>query len=157
MKLGVVVVTTFALCWLPFLQDVPLATQVLNRLFPFARGLFEVFITTSTVDQHSHVSPKRSQQTPYCSVFRVKYGLFLQVLQLIYLLHLLVLFFIWNHVFNHVIEPGEARWFIYASVNEAIIVSDNGVSRIQRQAIIWTSDGFLLAGPLGTNFSGRFN
>ena len=31
----------FALCWLPFLTSLDQAKQVLHRLFPFARGLFE--------------------------------------------------------------------------------------------------------------------
>ena len=31
--------------------------------------------------------------------------------------------------------------------------SDNGLSPGRRQAIIWTNDGILLIGPLGTNFS----
>ena len=35
----------------------------------------------------------------------------------------------------------------------AIIGSDNGLSPLRRQAIIWTNDGILLIGPLGTNFS----
>ena len=34
-----------------------------------------------------------------------------------------------------------------------IIGSDNGLSPGRRQAIIWTSDGILLIGPLRTNFS----
>ena len=34
-----------------------------------------------------------------------------------------------------------------------IIDSDNGLSHSRRQAIIWTNDGKLLIGPLGTNFS----
>ena len=34
-----------------------------------------------------------------------------------------------------------------------IIGSDNGLSPGQRQAIIWTSAGILLIGPLGTNFN----
>ena len=34
-----------------------------------------------------------------------------------------------------------------------IIDSDNGLSPGRRQAIIWTSDGILLIGPWGTNFS----
>ena len=34
-----------------------------------------------------------------------------------------------------------------------IIGSDNGLSPDRRQAIIWTNDGLLLIGPLGTNFS----
>ena len=34
-----------------------------------------------------------------------------------------------------------------------IIVPDNGLSPGRRQAIIWTDDGILLIGPLGTKFS----
>ena len=34
-----------------------------------------------------------------------------------------------------------------------IIASDNGLLPGRRQAIIWTSAGILLIGPLGTNFS----
>ena len=34
-----------------------------------------------------------------------------------------------------------------------IIGSDNGLSPGRRQAIIWTNNGILLIGPLGTNFS----
>ena len=34
-----------------------------------------------------------------------------------------------------------------------IIGSDNGLLPERRQAIIWTSAGILLTGPLGTNFS----
>ena len=37
--------------------------------------------------------------------------------------------------------------------NLTIIGSDNGLSPGRRQAIIWTSAGILLIGPLGTNFS----
>ena len=33
-----------------------------------------------------------------------------------------------------------------------IIASDNGLSPDRRQAIIWTNDGLLLIGSLGTNF-----
>ena len=46
----------------------------------------------------------------------------------------------------------EAEWRIYASLNRAIIGSDNGLSPVRRQAIIWTNVGILLIGPLGTNF-----
>ena len=35
---------------------------------------------------------------------------------------------------------------------EFIISSDNGLSPVRRQAIIWTNAGILLIGPLGTNF-----
>ena len=39
----------------------------------------------------------------------------------------------------------------------SIISSDNGLSPGRRQAIIWTSVGILLIGPLGTNFSEILN
>ena len=38
-----------------------------------------------------------------------------------------------------------------------IIGSDNGLSPERRQAMIWTSAGLLLIGPLGTNFSEILN
>ena len=47
----------------------------------------------------------------------------------------------------------EAVWRIYASVNRAIIGPENALSPDRRQAIIWTDDGILLIGPLGTNVS----
>ena len=34
-----------------------------------------------------------------------------------------------------------------------IIVSHNGLAPGQRQAIIWSNDGILLIGPLGTSFN----
>ena len=34
----------------------------------------------------------------------------------------------------------------------SILGSDNGLSSGRRQAIIWTSAGILLIGPIGTNF-----
>ncbi|CAH1776224.1 unnamed protein product [Owenia fusiformis] len=40
-KLGVVVICSFMLCWFPFIFDINQASQVLHRLFPFARGIFE--------------------------------------------------------------------------------------------------------------------
>ena len=47
----------------------------------------------------------------------------------------------------------EAEWRIYASANYAIIGSDNGLSPLRRQAIIWTSAGLPMIRLLGTNFS----
>ena len=38
-------------------------------------------------------------------------------------------------------------------MNQIGIGSDNGLSPIRRQAIIWTSAGLLSIGPLGTSFS----
>ncbi|CAL8254920.1 unnamed protein product [Merluccius merluccius] len=40
-KIAGTVLVTFALCWLPFLSDAQQALQVLRRIFPVARGLFE--------------------------------------------------------------------------------------------------------------------
>lgn len=42
LKLGFTVVVSFALCWLPFCTEVKQILQVLKRLFPVDRGLFEV-------------------------------------------------------------------------------------------------------------------
>ena len=42
---------------------------------------------------------------------------------------------------------------VYALLNWATIGSDNGLSPVRRQAIIWTNSGILLIRPLGTNFS----
>eukprot|EP01087_Luapelamoeba_hula_P008806 TRINITY_DN2229_c0_g1_i1.p1 TRINITY_DN2229_c0_g1~~TRINITY_DN2229_c0_g1_i1.p1 ORF type:complete len:419 (+),score=42.23 TRINITY_DN2229_c0_g1_i1:237-1493(+) len=41
MQLGFVVIGTFALVWLPFLQSYDTIAQVVHRLFPVARGLYE--------------------------------------------------------------------------------------------------------------------
>ena len=51
----------------------------------------------------------------------------------------------------------EAEWRIYASLNWVIIGSDNGLSPVRCQAIIWIIVGILLIGPLGTNFSEILN
>ena len=42
---------------------------------------------------------------------------------------------------------------ILASVSQASIGSDNGLSPVRRQAIIWTKAGILSIGPLGKSFS----
>ena len=45
-------------------------------------------------------------------------------------------------------------WVTHICVgNLTIIGSDNGLSSVGRQAIIWTNAGILLIGPLGTKFS----
>ncbi|RWS16150.1 dolichyl pyrophosphate Man9GlcNAc2 alpha-1:3-glucosyltransferase-like isoform X2, partial [Dinothrombium tinctorium] len=41
-EISFVVIFTFYLCWLPFLSDLETFFQVLKRLFPFERGLYEV-------------------------------------------------------------------------------------------------------------------
>ncbi|KAM9848547.1 dolichyl pyrophosphate Man9GlcNAc2 alpha-1,3-glucosyltransferase [Aulostomus maculatus] len=40
-RIAATVLVTFALCWLPFLSDLNQALQVVRRIFPVARGLFE--------------------------------------------------------------------------------------------------------------------
>ena len=37
----------------------------------------------------------------------------------------------------------EAGWRIYASVSSTIIGSQNGLSSVRRQPIVWTNDGLL--------------
>ncbi|XP_064187996.1 dolichyl pyrophosphate Man9GlcNAc2 alpha-1,3-glucosyltransferase [Anguilla rostrata] len=41
LKISMTVVATFAVCWLPFLSDPQQSLQVVRRLFPVGRGLFE--------------------------------------------------------------------------------------------------------------------
>ena len=56
---------------------------------------------------------------------------------------------------DHVIFP-LTHWgsVTHIYVGELTIIgSDNGLSPVRRQAIIWTNAGILLIGPLGTNFS----
>ena len=47
----------------------------------------------------------------------------------------------------------EVDWRIYASVQQAILGSDNGFSPIRRQAIIWTHADLLPIGPRWIIFS----
>ena len=47
----------------------------------------------------------------------------------------------------------EDEWHVYASVNYAIIGSDNGLPPRRCQAIVWTNAGILLIGLLGTKFN----
>ncbi|KAJ3599880.1 hypothetical protein NHX12_033834 [Muraenolepis orangiensis] len=46
-KIAVTVLVTFALCWQPFLSDPEQALQVLRRVFPVARGLFEFYLSSA--------------------------------------------------------------------------------------------------------------
>ena len=45
----------------------------------------------------------------------------------------------------------ETRWRMCTSVNYVIIGSDNDVSPVRRQTIIWTNAGLLLIRPGGRN------
>lgn len=56
--LGLVVIVTFGLCWLPFLFDINQAMQVIKRLFPFNRGLYEVTVVLDFIEpilSHSNI------------------------------------------------------------------------------------------------------
>ncbi|XP_056133277.1 dolichyl pyrophosphate Man9GlcNAc2 alpha-1,3-glucosyltransferase [Lampris incognitus] len=41
LRVALTVLVAFALCWLPFLSDLSQASQVVRRIFPVTRGLFE--------------------------------------------------------------------------------------------------------------------
>ena len=56
-------------------------------------------------------------------------------------------------VYGHWVKLIESKWRIYASVNYAIIGSDNGLSPGRGQAIIWINAGTLLIWTLDTKFS----
>ena len=58
-----------------------------------------------------------------------------------------------NPSIMHLSKLIEAEWRIYASVKHTNIASDNGLSPIRRQAIIWTNAVILLIRPQGTYFS----
>ena len=68
---------------------------------------------------------------------------------------------VYSIMFYSMLNADSSFWLVnssppsatYMSVNEVSIGSDNGLSPFRRQAIIWTSAGLLLIGPLGTNFS----
>ena len=51
------------------------------------------------------------------------------------------------------VQLTEAEWRIYASPTKAMIGSNNGLSPVRRQAIIWTNAILFSIRPLGTNFS----
>ena len=58
-----------------------------------------------------------------------------------------------THVYSFVSLTNWSRVTNICVSRLTIIGSDNGLSPGRRQAIIWTNDGILLIGPLGTNFS----
>ena len=65
--------------------------------------------------------------------------------------------FVWNEkcLKNDTIiffQPLDTEWHIYASAAASSNGSDNGLSSIRRQAIIWTKADSLLIVPLHTNF-----
>ncbi|OCT84840.1 hypothetical protein XELAEV_18022997mg [Xenopus laevis] len=65
-KIGVTVIASFALCWIPFLTETGQMLQVLRRLFPVGRGLFEdkvanVWCSLSTLFKVKKVLSSESQ------------------------------------------------------------------------------------------------
>ena len=58
-----------------------------------------------------------------------------------------------NHVLYQVNYLIKGWVMIYASINQAIIGSDNGISPVKYQAIVWTNADILSIVPLETNFS----
>ena len=64
-----------------------------------------------------------------------------------------VLWIIKNQIDIYIYQHIVAEWQIHAFVNYTTIGSDNGLSRVWNQAIIWTNAGLLLIGPFGINFS----
>ena len=58
----------------------------------------------------------------------------------------------WDHPYISGDYHIEAEWRIHASINYAIIGSDNGLSPDRRQAIIWINAGVLLIVKLQWNF-----
>ena len=50
-------------------------------------------------------------------------------------------------------KEGDWDWYIYTSKNFVIIGSDNGLSPLWWQAIMWTNDDMLSIEPFGKNFN----
>ena len=64
--------------------------------------------------------------------------------------------FVWHITYTHIDLTHWGRVTHICVSKISIIGSDNGLSPGRRQAIIWTSVGILLIGPLETNFSEIF-
>ena len=58
---------------------------------------------------------------------------------------------VWHNPNKDLIHWGRVTHICASKLS--ILGSDNGLSPGRRQAIIWTKDGLLLIGPLGTNFN----
>lgn len=43
-RLGTVVVVSFIICWMPFMGSIEMLQQVIKRIFPLQRGLFEDYV-----------------------------------------------------------------------------------------------------------------
>lgn len=43
-RLGAVVVVSFIICWIPFIGSMEMIQQVIKRIFPLQRGLFEDYV-----------------------------------------------------------------------------------------------------------------
>ena len=59
----------------------------------------------------------------------------------------------------NIVQLIEVKWCIYASVNYAIIVSDNGLLPGRRQAIVWSNTGIVnctFRNKLQWNFNRKF-
>ena len=72
-------------------------------------------------------------------------------------------FFVKTHIIHALAETTSKAYLIHRDrvthicVSKLTIIgSHNGLSPCRRQAIMWTSAGMLLVGPLGTNFSEIF-
>ncbi|KAK9404183.1 dolichyl pyrophosphate Man9GlcNAc2 alpha-C3-glucosyltransferase [Crotalus adamanteus] len=66
MKLSFIVILSFAICWLPFCTDIEQVLQVLRRLFPIDRGLFEdkvanIWCTASILFKIKTILPTETQ------------------------------------------------------------------------------------------------
>ena len=55
------------------------------------------------------------------------------------------------------LQPTKAEWCIYASVNWAIIDSDNVLVPVWHQAIIWTNAGLLSTEHILVKFKSKYN
>ncbi|KAK3089053.1 hypothetical protein FSP39_000461 [Pinctada imbricata] len=102
--IGAVVVLSFAACWAPFLASKELVLQVLHRIFPVARGLYE--------DKVANV---------WCSLsVIVKLKQILTMDQLIYLCLVSTMMFLLPSAIDLLIRPSLKR-FKYSLINSSLV------------------------------------
>lgn len=71
-KIAVTVLVTFALCWLPFLSDPGQILQVVHRLFPVGRGLFEVRTKRFQYSRQLVILSSQVVSLTFCDVSHLK-------------------------------------------------------------------------------------
>ena len=113
--------------------------------------LFVIIIIITILDAVSHTRTWMSSFCHFCAYF-FTCVLVLILYNLWFMAHFQCTLLSLYHPHNKVLTHWGRETHICVSIL-TIIGSDNGLSPGRRQAIIWTSAGILLIGPLGTYFN----